>query len=156
MANLYLTTAQFNMLFDQRVANQLSNDQNLNSQNATNLQFILDMAGSMIDSALNARYDITWPAGVPLFLSGLVFAKALGLLYNRRSLIPDSVAKMIEWGEDWLQKLIDYQVSIPGYSRGPVPVTVYSDSLTGRSVWDSVFNLPVSPTSTQGQAYEPP
>lgn len=150
MSNLYITQPQFLMLLDRRTGLQLSGDANLSAGTPTNLDFILDMSASIVDSVLYGRYDITFPQGVPKFCTWLVYCKATSLLFARRNDKPKQVDEDEKKADDWIEMIIEGKISIPGYDRAQQPNLIFSDSLTGKSVWDNIYDLPISPTSPAG------
>lgn len=74
--NPYITTAQFQAMYDIRVTATLSNDQNSNSVAIATVQFMLDMQASELDSFLNGRFTLPiTPPQIPA--SGIIALTAI-------------------------------------------------------------------------------
>jgi len=154
MANNYATPAQLFANYDQRTCLQLSGDQNTSQGNPTNIQFLLDMCASILDSALTGRYNLPLSTPVPLVLTWYVVTKTAARLYGRRSDLPKQIVADNQAADDWMKALIETgSVQLPGIPPAATPRLQDSNFPQGSSEFDGVFGTPVSPfgpTNTGG------
>lgn len=153
MANPYLDYATFTALADVRDLLDLSGDNNNSNGDENAIQTILDMAAAELDSYLDGRYalPVVNPAGNypnPLAFCGkIVGALAKKALFGRRTDMPVAVKAEIDWAEDWLKKLVNGVVGLPGITRQTQPQLWYSGSTKGKSRFDCVGGI--WPTKTE-------
>lgn len=147
MANDYCTIAQFQMIYDSRVMDELSNDTDSTVGNDTNIQFLLDLAASELDSILSGRYTLPLTT-VDLVLTKFVAVKAVERMYARRNDLPEAVKQDIEWANQWIQDLKDRKINLPNVTRANAPNLYSSNYKDGRSQFDHVPFLDKPPTST--------
>lgn len=145
MANPYCTPDQLLAMYDRRVMLQLSGDDNNREGQPQNIQTLLDMQASELESYLSGMYALPL-ASVPLVLSKWVAATTAGRLYGRRTDIPKQVEADLAWADAWVKGLQEGRIAIPNIARATQPALQDSDFVDGRSRFDYVFGGLPSPT----------
>lgn len=154
MSNPYATSDDLFAAMDRRSALELSGDDNRHEGQPAHINALLDMQASELDSVLQGRYGSV-PLSVtpvPPILTKWVVAKTQRALFARRGSIPKEVQAESEWADEWLQKLMDNKVGIPGLP-GPSrvqPALQDSNYTDGRSRFDWIFNQHPSKTGPSG------
>lgn len=122
MSNVYCTIDQLFAVFDRRTMLEQSGDDNSHEGQLANIQTLLDMQASQLDSVLQGRYGtVPLTDTVPAVLSKWVAVTTAARLFARRNDIPQQVRADLEWAEGWMKELMDNKVGLPGVSRHALP-----------------------------------
>lgn len=149
MSNPYINQQDFLSLADVRDMLQLSGDANSSAGVPGNIDFILDMNASELDSYLSGRYvlPLTDP---PAICAKFVATRTKVALFGRRSTLPPGLKAEMEWADKWIEGIMDGRFSLPGIARANGPAVAASDSMDGTSRFDRVFGQYPSPTGPSG------
>lgn len=150
MANPYITTTQFFAFMDQRVALNLSGDQNSSNGVPPNIQTLLDSRAAYIDTVFANRVVLPLTVVSP-FLTQLIANLVQGDLYMRRTDVPDAVARAFDAAEKWLKDFLTGAVSLPNVPPASQPTLQVSDFINGQSRFDYIYGLAPSPTGPAGR-----
>jgi phage gp36-like protein len=150
MSNAYATIDQLFALYDRRTMLQLSGDDNQHEGQTSNVQTILDMEASELESSLGAW---TLPlASVPLVLTKWVCCRAAWRLFARRSDVPAGIKADKEWSDKFIVDLRQGRVTLNNLPRAVQPTLQDSDFMDGRSRFDYVLGQYPSDTGpSKGQ-----
>ena len=154
MSNSYCEIDQFYMLYDQRVLEELSNDDDERALQATNVQFLLDTAASELESQLQGKYAlpvVDTNGETPYVLIRWVAVKAMQMLFGRRNSRPKAMEQDVAWADDWIERVNSRIISIPLTARSAVPALTHSESKTGASRFSPgalFFDRPPTKTAT--------
>ena len=125
MANPYCSVAQLQVLYDMRVIGMLSNDANQSALNTSNIQLLLDMQASELESSIDGRWSLAAvQANPPMVLTKWVGATTMQRLYARRNDEPKEVAADAAWAKEWIELLREGKVDLPSLSRGTQPYQI--------------------------------
>ena len=138
------------MLADVREMLELSGDANSSSGVPGNIDFILDMNASELDSYLSGRYTLPLADPAPAICAKFVAARTKASLFGRRSTLPPNLKAELEWADKWIEGLMDGRFGLPGVARANGPAVAASDRPDGSSQFDRVFGQCPSPTGPSG------
>ena len=151
--NTYATVDNFMAYLDYRTIAELSNDVNSHVAESENIQFLLDMQASELDSYLYGRYGTSTPVlsgTIPMVVTKWVLATAARRLFARRTTMPKEVEADAAWADEWIKLLMENKIGIPGISRVSQPTLQDSNFVDGRSEFDWIFGGSPSLTGPSG------
>src|ERR1035437_7846322 len=120
MSNFYCSAAQFKMLYDSRLSDQLTSDDGTGVLVGTTLDFILDCAASEMESYLFNRWVLPPRANdgsIPKILTLVVARRAISMLFGRRNDLPKGVQADVEWADKFFEMLQSGVANIPNVDR---------------------------------------